>query len=137
MKQLKKNILWVIYIVFVALAITFKPEEENFFISNGPYAIGKYIVWMMFFGFLAYSIQISNKENFFKSLKRLWPILWSRQIGLDLYLGLVVFMFILYLHEGSIIITLLWLIPVTLFANMATLLYLALHYDSLIAHFVV
>ena len=134
-RKIKNNFLWIIFILFGALALLFN-NDEPLFISEGPYAFGKNIAWLLFFSFLAYTIYCSSKESFFKSLKRLAPILWARQIGLDLYIGLIFMLFLIYLNEGSILVLSLWLIPILLFANLATLLYIALNYDSLISHFV-
>ena len=64
------------------------------------------------------------------------PILWCRQVGIDLYLGVAFFGFLMYLNEGSLVVLLLWAVPMLIFANLATLLYLALNYQSIVAHFV-
>ncbi|MDG2449368.1 MAG: hypothetical protein P8M34_07010 [Saprospiraceae bacterium] len=129
-KTLKNNILWVIFTAFVLLAVSF--IDEPLFKSNGPFPIGKSIAWLAFIAFLIYTVNVSIKENFYKALKRMSPILWTKQIGIDLYIGVTMFMVIVYLNEPSFIIFLLWLIPATIFANLATLLYLALHYDSIV-----
>ena len=135
MQSLKRNWLWFLYAMFCFIAVYYH-NGEAIFQSEGPYALGKPFVWLVLIAFLVYSLTISNKENFFKSLGRLKPILWSRQIGLDLYIGLMFPLFIIYLNEGSLIIMLLWFVPIFIFANLATLLYLALNYDSIIAHFI-
>lgn len=135
MEKIKNNLLWIVFIAFVILAIAFK-SSEPLFISSGPYAFGKYLAWLLFFSFLGYTIYCSSKESFFRSLRRLYPILWARQIGLDLYIGLVITSFLIYLNESSMLILLLWLVPIILFANLATLLYVEMNYDSIISHFV-
>lgn len=61
---------------------------------------------------------------------------WGRQIGIDLYLGLSLTLFIVYLNEGSVLVMLLWLIPTFAFGNLATLLYFAIHYDAIVARFI-
>ena len=58
-----------------------------------------------------------------------------RQISLDLYLGLFLTSAVIYLHEGSLLVLLAWLPAILLFANLATLLYVAMNYDGLMAHF--
>jgi len=135
MAFLKQQALWVFYFGFVAVALI-THEGEAYFFAEGPLALGKPLVWLVYLGFLAYSLYVSAHENFFKSIKTMWPIRWSRQIGIDLYLGIAIFLLIMFLHEGSILVLLAWLIPVLIFANLATLLYLALNFQSLIAHFV-
>ena len=121
-KALKNNILWVIFTAFVLLAVSF--IDEPLFKSNSPFPIGKSIAWLAFIAFLIYTVNVSIKESFYKALKRMSPILWTKQIGIDLYIGVTMFMVIIYLNEPSFIIFLLWLIPATIFANLATLLYL-------------
>ncbi len=135
MKFFKRNLLWIIYIFFVAIVLLFH-EGEHPILSSGPYPVGKYLVWAMYLGFLAYSIHCSRKENFFRSLKKIYPLYWGRQIGIDLYLGLILSLGLIYFNEGSFLVVLLWLIPVLIYANLAILLYVAVNYDSIVAHFV-
>ncbi|MEP2025692.1 MAG: hypothetical protein ABJH98_04140 [Reichenbachiella sp.] len=133
---LKRNLLWLIYGVFVLLVIL-NHEREHPFISESPYALGKYLIWGIYLSFLAYSLYCSTQENFFSTLRKLYPLHWARQIGLDLYLGLLLSLGMIYLNEGSILIVLIWVIPVVIYANLAILLYMALNYDSIISHFLV
>lgn len=42
---------------------------------------------------------------------------------------------VIYLNEGSSLVALAWLLPVLIYANQATLLYFAVHFDELIARF--
>ena len=132
---LKKNLLWVIFIVFAILGVATK-EDASIFVSHGPYGAGKYITWLLFFGFLGYTLYANRKENFFKSIKRMSEMYWGWQVGLDLYIGLLLPLLIIYLHGGSLVF-LLWIIPVLINANLFTLLYFALNYDSLVAQFIV
>lgn len=135
LKVVKRNLLWVAYFGFVAVAIA-THAGEPLFTADGPYAYGKPMLWFILLLFLLYTLQISSQENFFASLQRMNSILWSRQVGLDLYIGLLIPLFIIYLHEGSLLVMVLWLLPVLVFANLATLLYLALNYQSLVSYFV-
>ncbi|WP_420579931.1 hypothetical protein [Reichenbachiella sp.] len=134
MKFLKRNFLWIIYFVFVLLVIL-NHEGEPVFMSEGPYPLGKYLIWAIYLSFLSYSLYCSSQENFFSTLRKLYPLHWARQIGLDLYLGLMLSLGVIYLNEGSVLVVLIWLIPVLIYANLAILLYVALNYDSIIAHF--
>lgn len=133
-KSLKKNFLWVLFILFAIMAVALK-KDTSIFVSYGPYGIGKYIFWLLFFSFLAFTIYANSKESFFKSLKRFSELYWGWQIGLDLYIGLLFPLLIIYLHGGSFIF-LCWLIPIIINANLFTLLYFALNYDSLVAQFI-
>ncbi len=135
MTFIKRNLLWLFYFIFVAIALATKGPEPLFY-SEGPYALGKYITWAMFFGFLAYSIYCSTQASFLKSLPRILNEVWSRQIGIDLYIGVIMSSFIIYLNEGSLLVLMLWIVPILIFANLAIMLYVAMNYDSIIAHFV-
>jgi hypothetical protein len=135
MHLLKQNLLWILFIGFAFFAIWTR-EDTFIFISQGPYAFGKYMVWIIFFFFFGYSIYCSSRENFFKSVIRISEMFWGWQIGIDLYVGLMLPLLIIYLH-GGVFVLLIWLIPVLIYANLATLLYLALNYDSLISHFMI
>ena len=132
--SIKRNALWIVFAVFVATAMYFHTGEP-LFISEGTHPAGKLVTWLIFVGFLVYSIYCSRKENIFKTIQAIWPFHWARQISFDLYLGLVIAMFIIYLNEGSLLVLAMWLVPIILFANLATLLYVAMNYDSLVAHF--
>ena len=130
----KRNGLWIVFAIFAFTAMYFH-HGESLFISQGAYSAGKPIVWLILISFLAYSIYCGSKENFFRTMKTIFPLHWARQIGIDLYLGTAISMFIIYLNEGSIMVLALWLVPIILFANLATLLYIAMNYDSIVAHF--
>lgn len=132
---IKRAAPWVLFFAFVALAMVFH-QGEPLFVSQGAYPLGKPLLWLILLGFVGYSYYCSTQENIFKTIKRIFPLHWARQIGLDLYLGLILMMFIIYLNEGSLLVLALWLVPIVLFANLATLLYVALNYDSLVARFI-
>ncbi len=128
---LKYNLLWVLYFGFSIFAV-FDRKDANIFISDGPYSQGKYILWVLFFIFLTYSIYAGTKENFFKTLSMMTKKYWGWQIGIDLYIGLMFAICLIYFHGGPFVF-LIWLLPILIYANLATLLYLALNYDSIIA----
>ncbi len=132
---LKQNVLWILFFGFAFFAICSR-EDTFIFASQSPFAIGKYMSWVIFFCFLTYSIYASSKENFFKTLIGVHKMLWGRQIVIDLYIGLLLPLLIVFLHGGTFVF-LVWLIPILIYANMATLLYLALNYDSLVSYFMV
>ena len=129
-----KIMLWIVFVIFVACALYFN-WHENIFHSNGSMVAGKYLIWTTFVAFLAYTVYCSWQENIFKSIKKMAELHWGRQVGIDLYLGLFLMLFIVYLNEGSVLVLLLWLVPTILFGNLATLLYLAIHFDSIVAKF--
>jgi hypothetical protein len=129
-----KLLFWGVFAIFFICALGFG-WHDKMFVVNSPLSAGKYIVWAIFLGFLSYSIYCSSKENLFKTIGKIAEFHWGRQIGIDLYLGLSLTLFIIYLNEGSILVVALWLLPVLIFANLATLLYFAIHFDSIIAKF--
>lgn len=132
---IKKNLLWVIFIAFAIMALATK-KDSSIFISHSPYGFGKYIIWLLLFSFLGYTIHCSRKENFFKSIKRISEMYWGWQVGIDLYIGLLLPLLIIYLNGGSIVL-MIWVVPVLINANLFTLLYFALNYDSLVTQFIV
>lgn len=132
---MNRNLIsWGIFFVFVFAAITFS-WHDGIFQFNGATGIGKGLVWAAFLLFTGYSMYCSSKENLFKSISRMAQLQWGRQVGIDLYLGLLLFICVVYLHSGLAVL-LLWLIPTLLFANLATLLFVAIHFESLISRFV-
>jgi len=134
-RQLQKSLPWLAFAVFAGCALLFG-RSEGLFVSRSALPAGKYLAWVAFIAFLAYSIYCSSRENIFRSVASMAKFHWGRQIGIDLYLGLAIFLLLIYLHQGSVLVVLLWLLPVLAFANLATLLYLAIHYDSLIGKFI-
>lgn len=134
MKFVRNNILWLIYFSFSTVIIAIH-SREAVFVASGPYAAGKTITWLILIAFLAYSLYCNKKEHFFKTMSKLTPYLWFRQISLDLYLGLLIPLTIIFLDQG-IVIMLIWLVPIILMANLAVLLYIALNYQTLVSYFI-
>lgn len=130
------GVLWAAFALFVAAALYFD-GHDRLFSAAGPLPAGKYAIWTAFGAFLAYSVYCSTRENLFRTISTMASLHWGRQIGIDLYLGLVLSLLVIYLHEGSALIALLWLLPVFAFANLATLLYFAIHYDAIVARFLI
>jgi len=133
-KFFKYNASWIVFGIFVFLAIYFHQGEPLIF-SQGALPLGKPIIWIIFVSFLLFSIYCSVNENIVKTVKKMYPMYWGKQIGIDLYIGLIITLSIIYLNEGSLLVLALWMLPVLVFGNLATLLYLALNYDSLVLRF--
>jgi len=125
----KRNSLWGAYVVFIAFAVIFGAREGAFDFS-GPGALGKGAIWLIFIAFFVYSIQAHRKESFFRSVVRVNRLWWGLQIGLDLYISVFLSLTLIYLIEGSLLATLLWVVPVLIFANLAILPYLILNYGA-------
>lgn len=135
MRTIKNNAIWILYFGFAAFAML-THSSEPLFSTVGPYGVGKAVTWLLLAGFLAFSIYCTTKENFFKSILKINSFLWGRQVGIDLYIGLLVPLLLIYLNEGSLLVVAIWFVPILIMANLATLLYLAMNYQSLVAHFV-
>lgn len=127
-------LIWLIFALFVATVLYFR-GHPGLFANDTPFAFIKYLIWVVFTVFTAYTYYCSSKENFFKSCKKMADLHWGRQVGIDLYLGIFLFLFVVYLHEASIFVILMWLVPSIVYGNLATLLYLAVHFDALVARF--
>lgn len=132
--MLKRHFLWIIYAIFVAIAITFKGDEALFF-SEGPYALGKPILWGVLLVFLAYSFHCHRKEDFFKTMSITGKYYWTKQIGIDLYIGVGLVACLIFLHDGPVVLAI-WAVPLLIYANLATLLYLAMNYDAIMSNLV-
>lgn len=122
--------LWCIYALFVVSAL-FLNWHENPFKFDTPLGAIKLSVWLVLAGFLAYSIYCTSREDLFRSIRSILSLYWGRQIGADLYIGLSLGLLIIYLNEGALAV-LLWLFPIVAFANLAVLLYFAIHFDSIV-----
>lgn len=85
--------------------------------------------------FSAYTIYVTKTESFFKSLKAVWKLKWGKQALFDLYVGLFLFNFIVFLNEDSGLVALTWLICSLILGNPVTLLYFVVNFDKLMSHF--
>lgn len=126
---------WVIYAALAAAALV-TGWHDGMLRFDGPLAGVKGAVWLTLVGFLAYSIHCSTRAHLLRTLRSMAASYWGRQIAADLYIGLGLTMLVMYLHEGSLLVVALWLVPVVVYANLATLLYVAIHFDSLVARFI-
>ncbi|AOP36340.1 hypothetical protein A0128_20185 [Leptospira tipperaryensis] len=129
-----KILLWIVFFAFGILAFVTE-QNHGTFVVNGFLEEGKYVVWFVFICFLLYTIYCSWRENIIHSIRKMLKLHWARQIGIDLYLGLAVSLFFIYLNEGSIWMVLFWLVPTILYANLAILFYLAIHYEMIVNRF--
>lgn len=124
---------WGAYAGFVALALYFN-WHPRMFSFDGPLGACKLLVWAGLAAFLAYSIYCSSRENIFRSVPKIVAYHWGRQIGADLYLGVLLALFVVYLNEGALAAAL-WALPTLAFANLSILLYFGIHFDSIVAKF--
>lgn len=120
---------WGAYVAFVACAL-YLNWHDRMLDFGGPLGMLKLAVWAALLGFLAYSFHCSLHEDLFKTVRNMGRFYWGRQIMIDLYLGLFLAFIVIYLNEGWLAV-LLWLIPMLFFANLAFLLYFAIHFDAI------
>ena len=123
-------VLWGLYFAFALYALIANMRETTFQFDGTLGGI-KAIVWLALIGFLSYSVYCSFRENFFRSLRSIATLHWGRQIGADLYLGLLIAIFIIFMNEGAVT-ALIWLVPILIYANLAVLLYLAINFDGIV-----
>ena len=127
-----RNLLWAAFAAFVACALWFD-GHARLFAFGGPLGTVKLFVWLTWLAFLAYTVYCSVRENLFTTMGKMSELYWGRQIGIDLYLGLLLMVLVIYLNEGSALVAVLWLLPGLLFVNLATYLYFAIHFEELVA----
>jgi hypothetical protein len=127
----QSTILWLIFAAFVAAAVALE-WRPNLFDVQGA-AAGKLVFWAAFVAFTGYSFYCTTQENLFATIGKLGQLHWGRQIVIDLYIGLLILMFVVWLNEASLPILLFWLVPTLIYGNMTTLLYFALNYEQIVA----
>lgn len=124
--------LWLFYAVFLVVAVI-NGGREGLLSVPDSYAAGKIILMITFVAFTAYSLYATKAENFFRTVRTINGYLWGRQIGIDLYISVFISLGVIYLLEGSVLVTLLWAVPVIIFANLAILPYILLNYSALVS----
>ena len=121
-------ILWAFLAVFLlatSLIPGLAPAGTNSSQNSMGLTIAQLGTGLAWLAFLIYSIRCSMKESLVKTMKRMAGTYWGRQIGLDLYIGLIMFSAMVFAVEGSLWIGLLWLIPTLIYGNLVPLFYLA------------
>jgi hypothetical protein len=89
--------------------------------------------WIAWAAFTAFTIRCGMQEDMFESIGKIGRLHWGRQVGMDLYIGFTLFVGMVYLVERSILRAGLWLVIAYLFGNMATLLYVAIHFAQIVS----
>ncbi len=123
-------LLWGLYALFAVYAMLAYTRDTTFQFS-GTLGGVKAVVWLALVAFVGYSVYCTFRENFYRSVRSIATLHWGRQIGMDLYLGLFIAVFIIFLNEGMLV-ALIWLVPILIYANLVVLLYLAIHFDSIV-----
>ncbi len=128
-----QNILWSIF-ALISSAVIYTNWSSALWDIRGTHSYGKFAFGFAFVAFTAYSFYCSRRENLIKTARKIGEFHWGRQIGIDLYIGFFLFCGFIALHQGGIQM-LLWAVPVLIYGNQLTLLYLAVHYESIIKKF--
>ncbi len=128
------GVSWAAYALFVGVAIYAHGDAGTFSIQTDMASV-KFLIWGTWLGFTGYTVYCSSRESLFATVARMSRLHWGRQIGADLYLGLLLALLVIYLHQGALVAAL-WTLPTLAFGNLSILLYFALNFDSLVARFV-
>ena len=97
---MSKNLLsWMLFAAFVALALGLHWHAQ-LLVFSGLVGAGKALVWLAWLAFVGYSIHCSRRENIVKSIRGMARLYWGRQIIIDLYLGVALFLVLIVLHQG-------------------------------------
>ncbi len=130
-----KQAMWIVYAGFVAAAF-YAGWHPGLFDFSVRFGAVKAVVFLGLLAFLGYSLYCSSRESLPGTIKKIGKFHWGRQVGIDLYIGVFLTLFLIYLNEGSILPVILWLAPCLIFANLATLVYIFIHFDVLVARFI-
>ena len=95
----------------------------------------RWIALALLIAFSGYTLYCIKTENFWSSCRSVFAYKWGRQVTIDLYIGLLIFVFFIYLNEASIASALLWLVPTLLLGNIVPLLYFVVFFDSIVRQF--
>ncbi len=129
------NVLgWIGYAATVAVAFA-TGWHDDILTFAGPAGAAKATLWAGWLGFLAYSIHCARHENLFRTIGVLRGYYWGRQIGADLYISATLSLCVIHLNSGDPLVTLLWVLPVLFYVNLAILVYVLVHFEQLVAHF--
>jgi hypothetical protein len=128
-----QNILWVLFAAFVS-AVLYGNWDSALWEIRTVSSYGKYALGFGFLAFTAYGFYCSRRENLLKTVGKISQLHWGRQIGIDLYIGFFMFCGFIGLHQGGVAM-LIWAVPVLIYGNQLTLLYLAVHYESILRKF--
>lgn len=126
--MIQKFVPWFVFAAFTVLALALNWQAAS---SFDAHPAGKGAAFAAFAAFLCFTIYCSARENFFASVRKISKMHWGRQVGLDLYIGLCMHIAFLYVTGVSPFSLVLWTIPFLCFGNLATLLYLAIHFDTI------
>lgn len=85
--------------------------------------------------FTGYTLECCRRENFFQSVRAILCLRWGRQVGADLYIGLVLALLFIYLREESVWVALAWTLPTLVLGNLTVLVYVLTHFEAIVQRF--
>lgn len=91
------------------------------------------LLWTSYVVFSAYTLYCLWRENIFRAFGSLLKTTWGRQVTADLFVGLFLFAGFVLKMEGLTLTSGLWIAGFLTLGNPATLLYAAIHYDTIAA----
>lgn len=92
----------------------------------------RWIALTVLISFTAYTVRCSLRESIVKSARQILALRWGRQVTIDLYIGLLLFNYIIYLNERSLSAAFGWLVPSLFLGNIVPLVYFVIHYGTLV-----
>lgn len=128
--NIQSKLIYLLLCFFLIYAFGFQ-EIPNAKPIGLELLLSKYILVGILVSFIGYTVYCSLKENFVKSLKKTILMLWGRQFVFDLYIGIFLFSFFVYMIEKSLFVLFVWLLPSILFGNIIPLVYLITHFEMI------
>ena len=130
---LRRYQLWLGYALFLIIAMIYG-GREGLVLTQPSLQVAKIFFLAIYLGFFAFSLYATRHENFFRSIAKVNALLWGRQVGIDLYISVLLSLAVIWLVEGSMLVMLVWLVPVLIFANLAILPYILLNFAEIAGH---
>lgn len=127
MKNFASQMLWFL---FVGLAVYAFWDAPIYRAETGYLAL-RIAIWIVFLGFFGYSVYCSLRESLFGTVRKMGKLHWGRQIGIDLYIGLLLSLVWIGWSQANPWTILIWAPALLVYGNLATLLYAAFYFDSI------
>lgn len=126
--------LWGVFFLFAGAQI-FVHRPVVGLQGEGSCGLFRPVVWAAFLLFTAYTVHCSFTEDLVRSVRRIVELRWGRQIGIDLYIGFSLVASLIVMMPGSTGSKVLWIGACLIYGNVASLLYLAIHFTAVVGMF--
>lgn len=130
----RRVVFWGAFFIFVCVAFATHLTDE-FWQFQGPVGFTRAMILAVWIGFTSYSIYCIPHESLWRSAQEILRLFWGRQVTADLYISVGLSIGLVWLVTGSILETLLWSLAFLPFANLAILLFIALHVPEILGGF--